>query len=524
MTVAGLAVVVVLVYDQAHLVLDHSRRWANEDHTLLWLGARDLGSFRFYQPNFYGQSYFTMFGAIPTEVLRRLGVGLATAGASSSALLAISSWLVLGAAAWRRGHRVVGLLAVAAPVVLSTDSLLAASSAGGRDAGSFMACLGVAILIWSPRSARHVGLFAAIAGLGVVWDFGSALLVAPAAVYALLLSRSDRRVLLSAALGAIPAGAWLVMSRVFYDAHADYDSFKKGDFSPRLHEFTTAVTHVARYLAPAEPELARWYVVPLVAWAAITVVLIATRKPVFAVPAVVAVAAFLYALSTNKIRFAVDAVYLWNGRFFLALPFLFVFLVYLIAESGSVRLPSGRAWVAVTGLIVLVLATFVVRQATFGDRMADVVKLSQKDLFAGVTAVGGIEGRCADLVTLARRAGTDLLLFRDEVVNPYACNALYYGQIKTLAPSVERRTWRLNDEDRIPRRRVVVVDADQAWCDQVRAKLLLECDAATGVPGAVILDFPRQPVLRVWRELGEPNRLRPIAAPSLRTRGAQPRL
>src|SRR5260370_24236198 len=112
----------------------------NEDHGRLGLGGRDLGLLRFYQPNFYGQSYFTMFSAIPTEVLRRLGAALPTAGAASSALLAVGSWLLLGGAAWRRGHRVVAVLAVAAPVVLSTDSLLAASSAGGPGAGSFLAC------------------------------------------------------------------------------------------------------------------------------------------------------------------------------------------------------------------------------------------------------------------------------------------------------------------------------------------------------------------------------------------------
>ena len=509
LALAVVGVLVLLVYDQAHLVLAHSRHWANEDHTLLWLAARDLGSFRFYQPNLYGQAYFTNFGTIPTEVLRRLGVGLATAGASSSALLAVSSWLVLGAAAWRRGHRLVGLLAVAAPVALSTDSLLAASSAGGRDAGAFLACLGVAILIWSPRSARHVALFAVFAGLGVVWDFSSAFLVAPAAVYALILNWPHRRVLLAGAAGALPAATWLVLTGLFYRSRPDYNWFKKGDYHPDVRLFSTAVTHLSHYLGPAEPELARWWVIPLVAGVALAAVLVATRKAVYVAPAVVAVLGFLYALSTNKITFAVDSVYLWTGRFFLAVPFLLLFLTYLVAESGALRLSPRRSLVAVATLVTLVVATFVVRQATFDDRMVDVVAVSRRDLFAQVTSVDGIEQRCAELVGLARRSGTDLLLFRNEVINPYACNALYYGAIKTVAPSVDRRAWRLNDEERIRRTRVVVVDADRAWCDQVYEKLALACDANTGVPGAVVLHFPAQPVLRLWRQLGEPFRLPP---------------
>ena len=150
--------------------------------------------------------------------------------------------------------------------------------------------------------------------------------------------------------------------------------------------------------------------------------------------------------------------------------------------------------------------------------MAGVVSLSRKDVYARAYPVSWIEARCAHLVALARRAGTDLLMFRTEVIEPYACNALYYGQIKTLTPATERRTWRLNDEERIPRHRVVVVDADQNWCELVRQNLQLGCDANTGVSGAVILDFPRQPVLPLWRRLGEPVRLRPVFLAALEAR------
>jgi len=505
--VLGAAAVVLglLAVDQVHLLLAHSRHWMNEDHALLWLGGRDLGSLRFFQPNFYGQSYFTMFGAIPTEILRRLGVALPTAGAASSALLAIASWLLLAAAAWRRGHRVVAVLAVAAPVVLSTDSLLAASSAGGRDAGSFLACAGTALLLWSPRSYRHVLGFTVLAGLGVAFDFGSALLVVPAAAFALLANRSNRRVLVAGALGLAAPAAWLVGTFLFYRAHPDYDFYKAGSFVPKAHAFTTAVSHVSRYLAPAEPEVARWYVVPLVGMVVLTVLLLRTRRVRYAVPPLIAVVGFLYALSTNKITFAVDAVYLWHGRFFLELPFLLWFLVYLLAESGTVRVTDRRALVALGAVTMAVVATFAVRTATFDHRMANVVRLSQRDAFAGVVSVTGVTQRCDALAAAAPKAGTDLVVFRIDVRLPYACEALHYGELHTLYPRFERRTWRLHDEDRRRRTRIIVGDADQAWCDQIR-ETVPDCAPLPGVPGAVTVGFPAQPVVEFWRHLGEPVR------------------
>jgi hypothetical protein len=505
--VVGAAAVALLVLaaDQAHLVLAHSRHWANEDHTLLWLGARDLGSFRFFQPNFYGQSYFTMFGAVPTEILRRLGVALPTAGAASSALLAVGSWVLLGAAAWRRGHRVVAVLAIGAPVVLSSDSLLAASSAGGRDAGSFLACAGTALLLWSPRSRRHVLAFTLIAGLGVAWDFGSALLVVPAAAFALLANRSDRKTLVTGALGLAAPAAWLLGTFLFYRAHPDYDFYKAGSFAPKAHAFSTAISHVSRYLAPAEPELARWYVVPLVALVVLTVLLLRTRRAMYAAPPLLAIGGFLYALSTNKITFAVNSVYLWHGRFFLELPLLLWFLVYLLAESGSVRVTDGRVLVVLGTTMLLVVGTAGVRTATFDHRMANVVREAQRDAFAAVVPVDTITPRCDQLVTAAQRAHTDLVVFRTEIRLPYACEALHYGKLRTLYPRFERRTWRLRDEDRRQRTRIVVGDADQSFCDQIH-ETVPDCATVPGVPGAVSIGFPRQPVVEFWRHLGEPVR------------------
>jgi hypothetical protein len=492
----------ILAVDQIHLVLSHSRHWMNEDHALMWIGARDLGSGHFYQPNYYGQSYFTMLGGVPIEVLRRLGAALPTAAALSSALLAVGSWLLLGAAAWRRGHRFVAVLAVAAPVVLSTDSLLAASSAGGRDAGSFLACAGTAVLLWSPRSARHVGLFTLVAGLGVAWDFGSALLVVPAAAFALLVNRSERRVLAGGAAGLAGPAAWLVGTSLFYRAHPDYDFYKRGSFVPRAHAFSTALDHVSRYLAPAEPELARWYVIPLIVGLGLTLLLLRTRRPVFAVPPLVAIVAFLYALSTDKITYAVDAVYLWHGRFFLELPMVLWFLSYLLAETGVVRVTDGRVLTALGAVMLAVVATFAVRTVTFDHRMANVVRLSRRDGFAAVRPAAGVTQRCAALAAATRAQRTDLVVFRVDVVLPVACEALHYGRLRTLYPRFERRTWRLHDEDRRRRTRVVVGDADPSWCESIRA-LVSSCEPVPGVPGAVVLDFRAQPVVELWRDLRE---------------------
>jgi hypothetical protein len=118
--------------------------------------------------------------------------------------------------------------------------------------------------------------------------------------------------------------------------------------------------------------------------------------------------------------------------------------------------------------------------------------------------VSDIVNRCDAVAAIARQAGTDLVVFRSDVRLPYACEALHYGTLHTLYPRFERRTWRLHDEDRRRRTRVLVSDADAAWCQQIAAKVT-SCSEA-GLPGLVLVQFPSQPVVELWRHLGEPVR------------------
>jgi hypothetical protein len=78
---------VLVVVDRARLTLSYARHWVNEDHTLLWYAARDLGHGRVMQPTFYGESYYTVYESAPAEIARRVGVSLGTGVALATACL-----------------------------------------------------------------------------------------------------------------------------------------------------------------------------------------------------------------------------------------------------------------------------------------------------------------------------------------------------------------------------------------------------------------------------------------------------
>jgi hypothetical protein len=160
----------------------------------------------------------------------------------------------------------------------------------------------------------------------------------------------------------------------------------------------------------------------------------------------------------------------------------------------------------VAGVIVaLVVGTFAVRTVTFDHRLAEIDAGARASVFAGVVSVDTLVSRCDDLAGAARRAGTNLVVFRVDVRLPYACAAEHYPGLETLYPRGDRRTWLLHDENRQRRSRIIVGDADAAWCDNIRG-MVASCAIDPATPGAAIVDFRAQPVVELWRRLGEPVR------------------
>src|SRR5262249_16190454 len=152
--------------DQARFTFAYMRHFANEDHTLLWYAARDLGHGHLYQSSFYGESYFTIFDAVPIEFFRRIGMTLSTAGVLSGVLLAVTGWPLLAWAAWRRGHRVLSAVALAFPIVVTFEYLIASEKPSGAGVGMLFSMGAVAFLVAAPNRRRNIVALALLGSLG----------------------------------------------------------------------------------------------------------------------------------------------------------------------------------------------------------------------------------------------------------------------------------------------------------------------------------------------------------------------
>jgi len=505
---------VLLVIDQTRLTLGYARHWVNEDHTLLWYAGRDLGRGRFMQPTFYGESYFTVFDALPAELLRRAGVGIAGAMAVGEAILNIGGWPLLAFAAFRRGHRVMAAAALAVPMILTFEFLVASEKGSGGGAGVFLAMAGVAILISSPRRPANVGLFFALGSLGVVWNYTIVYLVVPAAVYAILINVRSPAAIGSAAAGTVPGIAWFAYVTAFLRRHPDYNLHKQVSYRPSLANLDRALRHSSRYFGWESPELIRWVGVPLLAAVVLLAAVAWSRRFSVVAPAVVGVALILVTLASRKVLDGTPSAYLGYGRFFLAVPAFAWFLVYALAETGSIPRPSWLTTnVAVMVVVVVASVSFVGRNLSFDRRLGHITVVAERPTAgAPIKRASAVVADCLAVAGAARRADVDLVVYRYDRTSAYGCGALEYGHLETLFPDYDRRTWLVHQEARVKRTAFVAVGVTRAWCAHARADAdVRSCVFVHGVPTAAVVRMAPMPVLTLWRDLGE--RVRTFDAP-----------
>ena len=498
----ALVFVAVLAVDQLHVVLGFSRLWANEDHTLLWYATHEVIAGRWHEPMFYGQSYSTIFAAVPAAGLALLRVRNSTGEQLSGALLMTACWLVLAVAAALRGHRLMALVALAAPVLLASEYGVWGSMQA-RAPGALLATAGVALLVTRPQSRAALFGFSVLGGLGLAWDSGSVFLVAPAAVYAVVLHHRSLGTLAIGAAGLVPAAAYALWSARFIAERPDYDLHPSPNLLPDPAVLGETLPHLDRYWSYLAPELLPWWPIPLLVLALLVGALLLTRRARFVLPALAAVAVTAVVFATPKAMDGRPSVFLSYGRLIQAVAVMTFFLGVLVAEAGGFRLSRRVAVGAATALLVAALATFGVRLATFDVRygaMADAAIHSA----APISNVDTISNRCNRLSDAARASRADLVVFRYDRTAAYACAAQPQVELNTLFPEYERRTWLLHEDNHVARTRFLVTEVDIAWCRAARAHV--QCTMDSRVPDVALIEMPAQPVVPVLRQLGLPVR------------------
>lgn len=502
-----LAVVLVLGALAAYELLRAARmsaQLANEDTSLLWVAARDWASGHIRQPNFYGQSYGSTFESIPIVLVHAMHVSYWTSTALVLATIEWVAWAFLAWAAWRRGHRLIGALAFAMPVVLSAYHAVYVTMVPDAPAPRLLVVVGCALLIMMPTSDRLCALAIALIAFGVQFDGSSLLLCAPVlAWYGITYLRTARQVR-ALSLGAVAPIVVFAYTRFFYWRHPDYAFHESPGLRASAKTLFAARDHLGDFFRLYSPELVRSWLIPVVAFAVLIGLAVWSRRVAYVIPAALAGLVVVYAIATPKAETELGPL-LPRGRVLLAVPFTIWFLCFLVAESGVLsRFRPRLTGVQVLSLLCVVcFASTALRIVDSGPRedywlRKAVAFRSAAGLKYGYALRRPTVDQCNADASFARRNHVSLIVYGDRL-RTYAC-AAELG-VQTVTPGYERRTWVLYEESRRPRTSLLLTDVSEHVCELVRQRASCAWEA-----GYATLRFPAQPALPLLASIAVPVR------------------
>ena len=457
-----LAVVVglVAVGVQGYYWAAFGRKWTDSDQTLLWLTARDLSHGQVHQFNFYGQTYGTAWETIPAAVLMRLGMSPASAVPLSTTTLATFAVLLLALPAIRRGRWFIALCCLLILPLATPNYTVLLDAPRGIMAGLFLGSLATSLwLLWPDSTKARAFLFAG-GPLAILFDLGTALLVIPVLLVALVQTWQSRRP--AAYLALVAPILYALVLQWHYGRHPEQNRYDPTPFAPKPHLLLTSLRHLPDYFRvfALGPVPGVWVIFLSLLLLAYHVARSRSQQGALALASVVLV--LLAMFSSPKSQDAVGGLYLAPDRLFLALPMALIVVALLTGPSPAPgylvhRHPRLLAATAVALVLVLAVggvARAVIRLPAFTRANT---RASVSTFILQVRKSASVKESCAAIAAWIPASGAQITAFADASEPAYACPALRPG-MKTLDLPYERRSWVIDTLQR-PAQRILVAGA-----------------------------------------------------------------
>lgn len=412
--------------------------YVHEDFTALWTVVDDLSEGRLYQIDFVGQHYGSSLEAFPAVLLTFVGVSTSNALAIAMVSFLVVSWAVLAAAIWRRGLRWLALSTVLIPALLSTH-YSGASLMWATAAPRALAMFAVAASLGIKRPGLRWLSTATLAGVAMVFDTSTALVLAPLVVWMLIEAR--RSIPWGwGLLGSVTPVAIFVARHLHHEAHPGYDLHPAPDMSFSSHAAAWHLRNPVRSLRTFGPEVVQFEQLQMLTVIGVMaglayVVWTRDRWSVRVALAVAAVCLALFYVTEGSLRSAENfSVVISTARGLMALPILVVFLIVASARPG-VGIDSRRSFGIVASLVIVGLVF-----RGFGGGVDDFEAALIADEAVDVWRTDDLISVCENVDRSMAELGAEVAI-SGRAAASYGCTSLA-GRL-VLFPQYERRIWHL---------------------------------------------------------------------------------
>jgi hypothetical protein len=418
-----------------------SIQYTDSDQTLLWQVATDLSNGLFHGPCFYGQSYGPNIEPLLAVPFMKLGIPVYAALPLATLILSTTPFFLLAFYFKQKLSAQTALIPLIICLLLPLEYSLLTAIPRGFVGGIFFVSLG--LFCWKYFRTNLSLVFAGIfIGLGLYGNLNSALLL-PFIIPSI---HWNKKFILRAALffgvGFIVGLLPFYFNFLYYKAHPELLIHVAPSVKLSWASFLETLYRFNNYFDQVSPLFWRFGFISVLILPAAIILLWKKNKRLEAWTIVFVLLAILGSFFLEKTKESSYSLFFSGGRFFLALPFVFIFLsLYFYSFlSSENKLNFNRIGLA------LAVVSFGIKTFFFSSLLTSAMDES-KSWCVHVVRISDLKKQCAELVEFGDHPSLLIAITGDTPGQPvtYGCQCLQADFPSTYIPHYERRRWLISE-------------------------------------------------------------------------------
>ena len=418
-----------------------SSQYTDSDQTLLWQVTSDLSNGIFHGPCFYGQSYGPNIEPLLAVPFMKLGMPVYAALPLVTILLSTTPFFLLAIYFKRKTNTQTALIPLLVCLLLPLEYSLLTAIPRGFVGGIFFVSLG--LFCWkyfrNNLSLVFAGLFI---GWGLYGNLNSALLL-PLIIPSIHWNKKFiLRAVLFFGLGFIIGLLPFYFNALFSTEHLELLIHVAPSVKLSWASFVETICRFNNYFDQVSPLFWRFGFVSVLLLPAAIILLWKKNKRLEAWTITFVLLAILGSLFMEKTKESGYSLFFSGGRFFLAMPFVFIFLsLYLYSFlSSKNKLKFNR--IALT----LAFISFGIKLFCFSPLLENAID-KEKAWYVHVVRIDDLKKQCSEMKAFGENPALLIAVTGDTPEQPvtYGCQCLQADFPSTYIPHYERRRWLISE-------------------------------------------------------------------------------
>jgi hypothetical protein len=442
------AILIAVLAYRCLVLVKFGFEYTDSDQAIMWQGLQDYSNGDFHEPRFYGQAYNSMLEAFFAIPLYKLGVSPHVALPIITSAFTLFPFLGISIFAYIKKRKFIAPVILSIPILMPLNFAMVTSLSRGFIPGVFLSSIGLMAILYNlPKKFILFGFFAV---LGFSANPNSVILTIPVALYLFWENKTSLAFYLNSFLGIIIGGAVHIWINSFYQNNPNHTIHSyKLQFS--FADLLKGVSNLDANFNQVTPLFWKNSFILLLLFFILGVLSFYKKRSSTGVFLISVPLLIVVALGINKVHDGYDSIFFSKSRMFLAFPVVIAFGLTLTKKINF----RYQHFLFVIPAFLLIFKVYTLEEKIIENTAP------KSDHVIGIKKVEELKQNCEKLNNLAKEHNVDLII----IVNSYEHDFINYGcRIcendfpKTLRPSFERRTWRLEEDENKTYKTILILD------------------------------------------------------------------